>query len=56
MKAGIVCDPAPLKSTELPVIVYAFAPGVNVPATPTVPEEARVRAMPYLARLRSDKK
>ena len=28
----------------LPVTVYGFVPGVNVPATPTVPLDASVRA------------
>src|SRR3954452_11837145 len=40
----MVCAPVPLKFTVLPVIVYAFAPGVNAPATPIVPLAASVRA------------
>jgi len=44
LNAGIVCAPEPLKLIVLPVIVYEFVPGVNVPATPTVPLEASVRA------------
>jgi hypothetical protein len=44
LNAGMVCAPAPLKFTVLPVTVYAFVPGVNVPATPTVPDDASVRA------------
>src|SRR5256885_12791845 len=42
--SDLVCAPVALKFTVLPVIVYAFVPGVNVPATPTVPLEASVRA------------
>ena len=40
---GIVWAAEPLKLTVLPVTVYAFAPGANVPATPTVPGLAKVR-------------
>src|SRR5688572_9128320 len=44
VNAGIVCAPEPLRLTVLPVTVYAFVPGVNVPATPIVPLDASVRA------------
>ena len=44
LKVGIVCAPMPLKLTVLPVVVKLFAPGVKIPATPTVPLAASVRA------------
>ena len=49
--ALIVCAPVPLKLTVDPVTVYAPAPGVNVPQTPIVPEEASTRAPPLAFRL-----
>src|SRR2546427_2476267 len=44
VKTGIGDAPVPLKSTELPVVVYELVPTVHVFAIPIVPEDAKTLA------------